>query len=285
VVDATILVPTFRHARLLPISLASALDQEDAEIEVLVVGDGVEDATRDVVAHHAGDPRVHFFDFPKGPRNGEAYRHDVLMEAQGRIVTYLCDDDLLLRDHVATMLALLEDADFAQPPATRFVGDELQFFPWNYEREEFREVGRVRIGSMGLTGVSHTLAAYHRLPHGWRTTPAGMPTDHHMWLQWLDVPGMRFVASPTLTHLNFPDPWWKDLPEADRASVLSRWLDRSRQVGFRAEADDLLRSAVHRAAEDYHLWAWREQQALATVRATRTWRLRERLITFVPRRR
>ena len=113
-------------------------------MEVLVVGDGVEDSTREVVASHSGDARVRFFDFPKGPRNGEAYRHEVLAEARGRIVTYLCDDDLLLRDHVATMLGLLAVADFAQPPATQLVGDELQFFPWSYEREEFRAVGRAR---------------------------------------------------------------------------------------------------------------------------------------------
>jgi len=285
VVDASILVPTFRHARLLPISLASALDQERVEVEVLVVGDGVADATREVVARHADDTRVRFFDFPKGPRNGEAYRHEVLAEARGGIVTYLADDDLLLRDHVATMLELLEDADFAQPPATRFIGDELQFFPWSYEREEFREFGRVRIGSMGLTGVAHTLDAYHRLPHGWRTTPTGMPTDHHMWLQWLDTPGMRFVTGRRLTHFTFPDPAWRDVADDDRVATLAGWFERTREPGFRSDADELLRGAVLRAAEDYHLWAWREQRALAAMRATRTWRLRERLVSLVRGRR
>jgi glycosyltransferase involved in cell wall biosynthesis len=283
VVDATVLVPTFRHARLLPISLASALDQENASVEVLVVGDGVEDATRDVIARHADDPRVRFLDLPKGPRNGEAYRHEALAEARGRIVTYLADDDLLFRDHVATMLALLEDADFAHPPATRFIGDELQFFPWSYARPEFREVGRVRMGSMGLTGAAHTLAAYRALPHGWRTTPAGMPTDHYMWLQWLAAPSMRFATSDRLTHLTFPDPTWKGFPEDERVAVLSEWFGRSRRPGFRVEADELFRRAVLRAAEDYHLWAWRERRAIATMRATRTWRMRERLVAFVGR--
>ncbi len=37
--DATILIPTFRHAALLPFSLRSALNQDDVEIEVFVVGD------------------------------------------------------------------------------------------------------------------------------------------------------------------------------------------------------------------------------------------------------
>jgi glycosyltransferase involved in cell wall biosynthesis len=280
VADASILVPTYRHVLLLPHALASALDQEGAAVEVLVVGDGVEDATREIVAAHRDDPRVRFFDFPKGPRNGEAYRHEVLQEARGRIVTYLCDDDLLLRDHVATMLSALEAADFAHTLTTRFLGDELEHFPWNYARAEFREIGRARVGSMGLTGVAHTLEAYRRLPHGWRTTPVGMPTDHYMWLQWLEQPGVRFARSDRMTFLNFPDPSWRDHAEEERARVLAGWLRRSREPGFDAEREELLRAAILRSAEDYHLWAWSEQTAVETLRATRTWRLRERLVAL-----
>jgi GalNAc5-diNAcBac-PP-undecaprenol beta-1,3-glucosyltransferase len=285
VVDASILIPTFRHVRLLPFALASALDQQGVSVEVLVVGDGVEDGTREVLARFADDPRIRFFDFPKGPRNGEAYRHEVLQEARGRIVAYLCDDDLLLVDHVATMSEVLADSDFAHPVTTRFTAEgELEYFPWNYERAEFREVGRNRKGSMGLTGVAHTLEAYRRLPHGWRTTPDGMPTDHYMWLQWLEAPGVRMALSERNTYLNFPDPFWRELPEDERARVLSLWFERSREPGFAEQADTMLAHAVRRAAEDYHLWAWRERNAAEELRGTRTWRARERLLAVRRRR-
>jgi hypothetical protein len=231
-----------------------------------------------VVAQHADDPRVRFFDFPKGPRNGEAYRHDVLREARGRIVCYLSDDDLLLRDHAAEMARLLDDADLAHPPSTRITTDgELEFFPWNYGREEFREAGRTRIGSVGLTGVAHTLEAYRRLPHGWRTTPPGMPTDHHMWRQWLELPRLRAVLGERLTYLNFPDPFWKELPEGERADALAAWFRRSRGPGFDQELDLLLRRAVRTAAEDYHLWARDEQRNVQAMRSSRLWRLRRLL--------
>jgi glycosyltransferase involved in cell wall biosynthesis len=278
VIDASIVAPTYRHVLLLPYALESALDQRDATVEVLVVGDGVEDATREVVRRYGDDARVRFFDFPKGPRNGEAYRHDVLAEARGRIVTYLCDDDLLLPDHVATVRAALEEADFAHPLTVRFVDDaELQFFPWNYGRPEFRELGRTRVGSMGLTGVAHTLAAYRRLPYGWRTTPAGMPTDHHMWLQWLEQPDVRMTLVPRLTFLNFPDPFWKERPEEERARVLAQWLRRSREPGFTSHLETLLHEAVRTAAEDYHLWAASEHRTVERMRSSRVWRARERL--------
>jgi glycosyltransferase involved in cell wall biosynthesis len=281
--DATILVPTFRHAALLPYAIESALDQEGASIELFVVGDGVEDATREVMARYEGDGRVRFFDLLKGPRLGEAHRHPLMAQASGRIVTYLSDDDLLLRDHVATMLELLANADFAHPPSARFGADgSLLFFPWDYSRPEFRDIARGRRGSIGLTGVAHTLDAYRRLPYGWRTTPERMPTDHWMWLQFMDLPAIRVVRGERLTYLTFPDPVFGKLPEAERAAQLADWFRRSREPGFAAELEDMLYEAVRLAAEDYHLWARQEQLTVREIRSTRTWRLRDRLVRIGP---
>jgi GalNAc5-diNAcBac-PP-undecaprenol beta-1,3-glucosyltransferase len=283
VTDATILIPTFRHAALLPYSLRSALDQEGVSVEVFVVGDGVEDDTRAALEPFADDKRVHFFDFPKGERHGELHRHEALGEARGRIVCYLSDDDLLLRDHVVEMARLLEGADFAHSVSARLAVDgTLEYFPWNLSRPEFVEVGLGRKASIGLTGTAHTLEAYRRLPHGWRTTPAGGPTDHYMWRQWLELPGFRGAMGDRLTYLTFPDPWWGQLPQEERAASLEDWLRRSREPGFVGELDALLQAAIRRAAEDYHLWARNEQLTVQAMRATRTWRLRERLVSAAP---
>jgi GalNAc5-diNAcBac-PP-undecaprenol beta-1,3-glucosyltransferase len=281
--DATILIPTYRHAALLPYSIESALDQEGVSVELYVVGDGVEDGTRHVLARYADDPRVHFFDYPKGPRLGEGYRHALLQQAAGRIVCYLSDDDLLLREHAVTMLGLLEDADFAHPPSARFNADgTLLFFPWSYQRPEFAAIARGRVGSIGLTGVAHTMDAYRRLPFGWRTTPEGMPTDHYMWLQFLDLPGFRCAVGDRLTYLTFPEPQWGKLPEAERASQLADWFRRSREPDLANELDRMLRDAILRAAEDYHLWARREQLTVEDVFSSRTWRFRERFVRVAP---
>jgi len=283
VTDATILIPTFRHAALLPHAIESALDQEGVSIELFVVGDGVEDATREVLARYERDDRVRFFDLPKGPRLGEAHRHPLMSEASGPVVTYLSDDDLLCRDHVATMVELLANADFAHPPSARFRADgSLLFFPWDYSRPEFRDIARGRRGSIGLTGVAHTMDAYRRLPRGWRTTPEGMPTDHWMWLQFMELPAIRVVRGERLTYLTFPDPVFGKLPDAERAGQLAGWFRRSRERGFADELDDRLRDAVRLAAEDYHLWARREQLSVREIRSTRTWRLRDRLVRIRP---
>ena len=281
--DATVLIPTHRHAALLPYAVGSALYQRDVSVEVLVVGDGVEDDTRLALEPLLADTRLRFFDFPKGARHGELLRHEALAEASGEIVCYLSDDDVLLPTHVATTAELLVDADFCHgPPAWLDPGGELHYFPWDVGRAEFVEIARVRSGSIGLTGTSHTLEAYRRLPFGWRAAPANAMTDHHMWLQWLDLPGFRGRAGERLTHLWFPDTLWGGLPVEEREAALAGWFARSREPGFEDDLQELLHAAVLRAAADFHLWAQREELAHAAVRATRTWRLREALLRLRP---
>jgi glycosyltransferase involved in cell wall biosynthesis len=275
VTDATILIPTHRHAAFLPFAIRSALDQDGASVEVFAVGDGVEGATREVVEELAVDARLRFFDFPKGPRYGEVHRHRALAEATGRVVCYLEDDDLLLPDHVATMVRLLEHADFAHS-APAWIEDtgRLVFEPWNMARPEFAWLMRTGRGSVGLTGAAHTLVAYRRLPHGWRTTPPELPTDRYMWLQWLDLPGFRGVTSDRLTHLHFPEHQWRRFTDGERARFLDDWLRRSREPGFTDELDAMLGDAVRRAGEDLRIHARELELSLGSIRATRWWRLR-----------
>ena len=168
-VDATILIPTFRHPQLLPYSIESALAQT-AACEILVVGDGVEDDTRTAIKPYL--PAVRFFDMPKGKRNGELHRHHALRQAKGRIVCYLGDDDLLLPEHCAEMAALLEHADFAHSYPV-FVRENGVLSPGLVDLSQDRYRQEMLDGEcqVSLTGAAHTLDMYWRLPFGWRPAP------------------------------------------------------------------------------------------------------------------
>jgi len=129
----SVVIPTHNHGPLLRYALSSALAQSVQEIEVLVIGDGVPRVTREIMDEvMANDERVQFFDYPKGPHNGEKYRAEVLGQAKGAVIAYLSDDDLWLPNHLEVMERALEAADFAHSLPLR-IDPGGQLAGWNVD--------------------------------------------------------------------------------------------------------------------------------------------------------
>jgi len=234
-VQATILIPTHDHGPIIRHAIECALGQTVRDVEVFVVGDGAPDVTRSILRDFtARDPRVRFFDNPKGPRLGEVHRHAALGEARGRIVCYLADDDLYFEDHVATMLALLEDADFAGALGARITpGGTVYCAPVDMRNATHRNLMKARLAGFGLSSGAHTLAFYRTLPFGWRTTPAGRPTDSYMWSQILGAPGCRATSSFHLTAVHLPSMFRRDMTVEERDVETARWAAEIRKPGAR----------------------------------------------------
>lgn len=239
--EATVLVPTHNHGRLLTHSVRSALTQTVQRLEVWIVGDGVTDETRDVARSLlAADPRVRFHDLPKGPRLGEAYRHQLLLRANSRIVCYLSDDDLWLPDHLANMCELLNQHDFAHAlPLEITPSGALNVLLADLANPLYRRILLSGVNRVGLSFAGHTLAFYRRLPHGWRTTPVGIPTDLYMWQQFLQQPDCRAISSTMPTVLNFPSPQRRQWDLADREKEMTSWANR---LGRLAHDPEFLRA-------------------------------------------
>ena len=68
-----------------------------------------------------------------------------------------------------------------------------------------------RLLGIGLSDAGHTAALYARLPHGWRTTPAGLPTDVYMWQQVLSLPDLRAARTARPSVVTLADPPRRDL--------------------------------------------------------------------------
>jgi GalNAc5-diNAcBac-PP-undecaprenol beta-1,3-glucosyltransferase len=247
---ATVLIPTHDHGPTLLRSVPSVLAQTVEELEVFVIGDGVPDVTREIMVELRSDERVTFFDHPKGPRHGEVYRHEALAQARGEIVCYLSDDDLWLPGHVAQLQALLADADFAHARPLWIDPDDRPR-PWlvDLSRPFYRELllsaqNRVPLGSAG-----HTLELYRRLPAGWRTAPAEIPTDLYMWQQILSVPACRAVSGSETTYLHFPSPARKGWSIEARLAELDTWTTRLSEPGLPGELSiELLACLTEQAA-------------------------------------
>ena len=227
----SILIPTHDHGPLVGLAIESALAQTVENLEVLVVGDGVPEITREVVGELAvRDPRVRFFDLPKGPRRGELNRHAVLRaHGQGEAILYLSDDDLLFPDHAERMLEALHDADFVsatalfgQPDGSlKLIATDARH-PWVRRYADHLEGGL----GIGLSQAGHTAESYAGLPEGWRTTPGSLPTDQYMWQQFLADQRVRVGRTGRPTVLTLPSPIRSAWPLERRLEEMRGWWAR-----------------------------------------------------------
>lgn len=250
---ATVLIPTFDHGPLLEYSVDTARRQTVEDIEIFIVGDGIPAIHRDAMDGVVrSDPRIRFFDFEKGPRHGEIWRHEALGQASGEIVCYLSDDDLWFPNHIEEMERLLVDAEFANTlPVHAQVTGELHTYVVNLSLPGYRELFFGGNNRVPLTCAGHTMAAYRRSA-GWRTTPEGAPTDLYMWQELLRREDTRSRSGFRPTSINFPSPFRMDWSLKDREAELRGWWERVVDADGRAQMPLLvLESQARLAAKSF----------------------------------
>lgn len=274
----TVIVPTHDHPTTLDLAVGSALSQTVRDLDVVVIGDGVGDDTRAVMAKFAAEPRVRFLDRSKSSSRAEDARHDVLCATTAPFVCYLGDDDLMLADHIETMIELLADADFVHPlPMVVQPDGSLWPHPTDLAQTEcirwHLHPGR---NAVSLTGVAHRIDAYRRLPRGWREAPPGRWSDHFMWEQWFRTPGLRFATGRRLTVLKFSASLRAGMSAAERRAELLRWISRSQEPNFPTDLAALVLDGQRRFAIQVRLDEASLRDEIDAMRATLAWRLRER---------
>ena len=222
---AVVIVPTHDHGATLDRSVRSAMEQTVANLEIIVLGDGAPDETRDVMAELVAiDERVRYVDHPKGERHGESYRHSALQESGGAVVCYLCDDDLWLPDHVASMIHLLDGADITHSlPVGITAEGHIELWRVDLAHEADRQLHLDGHNRVPLSCFAHTREAYDRLPQGWVPASPTVPTDLFFYQQFLRQPWCRAVSGWCPTAVHFPSPLRTTWSHAERLEELDRW--------------------------------------------------------------
>lgn len=239
----TILTPTHAERPTLEMTLQSAMQQTERDIEIFVVGDGCPESSKELVRKlQAQDGRIRFFDNPKGERNGESHRHAALAESTAPVVAYLSDDDMLYPDHVSVVLECLRGANFMAPrPCFIYADGTPHLFDgdlmWSWWRSAIATTKR---NFMPLTGVAHTMALYRALDEPWSPAPREMWSDLFMWRKFLRCPDFVPSVAPHPTCLIFPASGRREMGAGERAAELRPWFENLANDAERARIERLL---------------------------------------------
>ncbi len=294
---ATIIIPTFDHGPLIEYALDSATKQTIQDIEIFVIGDGVPDVTKEIMAKWvAQDQRVRYFDYPKNARHGEIYRHEVITQhAQGNIICYLSDDDLWLPNHLEVMEQLLLSADFGHTLPVLIYPEGLYVLWTDVSSPYYRDYILHVANRVPLSNMGHTRKAYDRLPHGWRTTPKGTPTDHYMYRQILAESWSVAKSSMEPTVIHLPSSQRVGWSMAQRLEELSSYHARmnvagglagwrNQQIEYCARQCITFEQALSSKEQALSLIEQAlssKEQALSLVEQSRWWRLRSKILVWI----
>jgi hypothetical protein len=142
----------------------------------------------------------------------------------------------------------LDSADFASSQVVCFPpNNDAETYAVDLRQPHYRNLLLGKTNRIPLSAAAHRRETYRGLPYGWRSTPAGIPTDHYMWQQWLGQNGTRFGAVPVATVLNFPDTHRREMTLSRRAEELSGWLGRMRTEAGLTELRNQLNEIVVRS--------------------------------------
>lgn len=89
----SVIIPTYKRSELLADAIKSVTSQTEEDIEIIVVSDGVDEKTQNVVRKlQKNDNRILYFDYPKS-KGGNYARNFGVKKSLSDIIAFLDDDD------------------------------------------------------------------------------------------------------------------------------------------------------------------------------------------------
>jgi glycosyltransferase involved in cell wall biosynthesis len=214
----SVVCPTFNSAATLRCALRSVLNQDLANFEVHVIGDGCSDESAQVVAQ-LNDPRVQWFNLARNSGSQGEPNNEGLRRARGKYVAFIGHDDLWFPRHLSTLVEHIAatGADLVHDLTASITlnGAEHVYGPpppgWNYARLYVPPTSwlqrRDLINEIG----------YWRDPDeiGW-----GIDFDYS---RRLELGGKRIAFRPSLGTLKFHSAIWRNYSRVG-APPQEQWL-------------------------------------------------------------
>ena len=243
-----VILPTHNKPHLIDLSIESILNQTYGDFLLAVCGDGVNDETRDVLQTLGKlDDRIVFFDFQKRGRTGEFNRNLVIEKYKPNFITYLADDDLLLKNHIDVMMSQIINRDFVHPMPMFVRNDNSLFFYKESvtKRDSIQRLNdRPGYSFLTISGPIHTYDVYKKV-NGWEDTPIGWPTDKYMWLKMLNLKGIKAKGLSYSTTIKLQSPTDKKISilitkDEERDQMLY-WSEKIKHDNFFNEWNEMVK--------------------------------------------
>lgn len=199
----TVVIPHYNYGRYLPVAVASALDQDGVDVDVIIVDDHSTDGSADVARVLAGqDPRVVLVEHEENRRHIRTY-NEGLSRATGDYLVLLSADDALTKNSLTRSIALMEahpavglvygavEWFHGELPPVR--GGRLRWQIWSGDEWLYRMVRRGR-NSIVNPEVVMRRAVYEQT--GGYDADFPHAADMYMWLQAASFADIGFVGGP-----------------------------------------------------------------------------------------
>ncbi len=180
----SVITPTYNRARFLPAAVASVLSQTFGDFELIIVDDGSEDNTPDVLKPFFADRRVRYV-YQENQGQSHA-RNLALKQATGDFIAFLDSDDVWAPDKLEKQLAVFR----ANPEVDIVHGDEAIINEQGSVvslQNMRRYSGRITRYLLADNSVSITTALVRRRcfdEMGGFDTSVGVADDYELWLRF-----------------------------------------------------------------------------------------------------
>ena len=180
----SVITPTYNRARVLPAAVASVLSQTFGDFELIIVDDGSEDNTPDVLKPFFADRRVRYV-YQENQGQSHA-RNLALKQATGDFIAFLDSDDVWAPDKLEKQLAVFR----ANSEVDIVHGDEAIINEQGSVvslQNMRRYSGRITRYLLADNSVSITTALVRRRcfdEMGGFDTSVGVADDYELWLRF-----------------------------------------------------------------------------------------------------
>lgn len=121
----SVIISTYNRADKLKRAVKSVLDQSYQDFEVIVVDDNSTDNTSTIMSEFESDARVLYLKRSANFGNDTRPKNEGLMAARGEFVSFLDDDNVYRKDHLAVLWSAIRESSVDGVYGDRWVIDEL----------------------------------------------------------------------------------------------------------------------------------------------------------------